>query len=467
MASVAQHLGIAAPTGGLALVPALMAGAVGSNGPFGFLLGIVLGLILVYTFSLFARRFATAGSLYSFAAVGLGAPYGFLTVWALLLCYVTFSGATASQAALYLGNDLSAIGINIPWFILALVFMGGAIWLVFRSAGLSLKTVAWVEGIGITLILILGIFVIAHGGYGGHRLSLRYFTPGHNTLSAIAFSLVFAFMGFSGFDSTATLGEETKNPRRSIPLAMLTSLLIAGIAYTFGAWIETMGFPTGAALAHSSSPLFFVATTFMTPTAGYVLMLAATFSAWGCCIASASAASRLLFSVSRDGFMGRRFGTVHPVHKTPTAALAVVGVLCVLSIAGFAWTNADNAFAWVDTLGVLFILIGYFIAAIAAVAYFRNSQPKLLHITLPIVGAIVVLYALWSNIYPAPVFPYNVIAFVAAGWMIIGIALIALDRKLRADLGAASLFQIAGRSKTETQKEFDADTGASIITDRS
>src|SRR5690349_6645442 len=168
--TLAQPLGVQAPTASAFIVPAVMAGFVGLATPLAFVLGVGIGLFVAYSFCLFARKYATAGSIYGFNRTALGPGYSFVSAWILLCAYLAFAAAIGPIIANYMNSLWPAYGNAIPWEVTSVVVMLLAGLLVFRSVELSAKVTATFESIGLICLLAICVAVLAKGGYGGRSI---------------------------------------------------------------------------------------------------------------------------------------------------------------------------------------------------------------------------------------------------------------------------------------------------------
>ena len=131
--------------------------------------------------------------------------------------------------------------------------------------------------------------------------------PAGTEASALFLGVVFGFLSFAGFEAAATLGEEARNPRRDVPRAILGTAIFGGVYFVFVTAVEVMGFGTDeagvAAFTSSSSLLGDLGTGYIGAWVGDLITLGAAVSAFGCALACAVGASRLLFALARDGVL--------------------------------------------------------------------------------------------------------------------------------------------------------------------
>ena len=152
-------------------------------------------------------------------------------------------------------------------------------------------------------VLIVALFV----HYGPHVDTSQFKAHGSNA-TGIALGTVLAVGAFVGFESSASLGIEAKNPHRAIPRAILFTALGAGVLYIVSAYAQVLGFPSPTVLAAESAPLNGLASTAGVGWLAYYLDLAVAISAFGVVAASLNAAARGVYSLGREEILPKDFG---------------------------------------------------------------------------------------------------------------------------------------------------------------
>ena len=224
--AIALSIGIMAPTAAMALNGSLAAGITGSAVPLAFLLAAIAVALASFSFIQFSRYFAHSGSVYGFNGVALGPRAGFFSGWALLGTYLAFTGASTAEIGNFAQAFFASVNVNIDWLPLALV-AGVLIWgFAYSAIALSTRLTLVMEGVSVLLILIVTVVILSKVGAAG-QLTAQPFNPGNQPLSSVGLAAVFGFLSFAGFEGAATLGEETRNPRRNIPLAILAAVITA------------------------------------------------------------------------------------------------------------------------------------------------------------------------------------------------------------------------------------------------
>jgi len=425
--AAALSIAIMAPTAAMALNGSLAASIAGTAVALAFLGALITIALVSYSFIEFSRQYAHAGSVYSFNGHGLGPRFGFLSGWALLLTYVVFTGASMAEVGAFFQTFLGFLGLKITWIIPAIV-AGLLLWyLSYRDVRLSTRVTMIFEGVSIILILILVAIILGHGG--AHGLSFKPFLAGKAGISAVGLASVFAFLSFAGFEGAATLGEETSTPKRSIPRAIAMAVFLTGAFYLLVSYTQSEGFGLSAsgvkAFADSTAPLATLAQTYVGSAMAAVIMFGATISAFSSALGTATAGSRILFAMGRDGFGPKALGESHPRYASPYRALAVVMIIAFAINLILLDQLGTNVFGWLGTLGVLALLLVYLVTQIAAIRLFRrNGRWKRWQLLIPGLAIILLAYTLWSNVYPIPAAPYNYFPYVVLLWIVVGVIIV-------------------------------------------
>lgn len=213
-ATLAQSIANIAPTVTPAMsIPLVVANS--GNGTWLIYLVATFGLLLVgLNVSTFARRFASAGSLYTYTAKSLGNTAGFLSGWAMLVAYLATAMATLLAFAMFGNQFLAPFGVQVPmvlWELVGAVLVG---YLAYRDIRFSSLLAMALELISVLLIGSLGLVLLFKTGFHVdiHQLSLQ-----GTTISGMQLAMVLAVFSFVGFESSATLGRESRNPFKAIP----------------------------------------------------------------------------------------------------------------------------------------------------------------------------------------------------------------------------------------------------------
>lgn len=397
--------------------------------PLSFLLAFIACLLVGNSVIQFARKLPSAGSFYTFNSYGLGKTAGFFTGWLFWIGYAILApGLFTAMGAFAHDYVLNVFKIEIYWWIFSLIGMAIVFGLSIRSIKASVQVDLTFLIIEVVVFLILAVIAIARSGNGN---SLTVFTPAASPtgFSGVGLGVVFGILSFIGFDAAATLGEETKNPRRNVPLAVGGALLFVGVFYIIIMYALTAGYglihaANYAKFLNDPNPIVTLAHTY-TPWLEQIIDLAAITGLFSCFLAIHNTTIRIIFSMGRDRVLPGVFGRVHARWFSPYTAIFAQTIFTL--VVGFAvgiWLGpgATGAYGFTGSIGTVAIVIVYMLCDIALIRYFFSLPERnwFLHIVVPILGVAALAYPLWSVAQPGQQYPYNLVPYIAIGWIVLG-----------------------------------------------
>ncbi|HET6849380.1 MAG TPA: APC family permease [Gaiellales bacterium] len=439
--AIGLSIALMAPSMAANINPQGTVGLVGRAVPLAFVFATVGVLLISYTFVRLCEAYHHAGSVFGFVGATLGPRAGVLAGWSLMGTYTFYACVTSAAAGIFSTTFLDEVGIwnNHPlWseFLFAFIALGGAFALASFPANRAARILLSIEGITVALIIVVAtvvlIKVISGDTPGNQSFTLKVFQPASGTTIGDIFKgAVFGFLSFAGFEAASTLGEETKEPRRAIPRAILGTAIFGGIYFVYVTAVEMMGFGTDAkgvaAFGTSGSLLGDLGSTYITSSVGNIITLGTAVSAFGCTLACVVGATRILYSLSRDGVGTTALDSVHGQTGSPVRALGVVTAVAALIIVVyrvFFTTTAFDVFLWSGTIGTLILLVAYLMATVGCMRllWFRGThRVPIWQIVIPILAILVLLATLYYNIDPrdaTKALKWNYIT--AAAWVIAG-----------------------------------------------
>ncbi|MDP4570880.1 APC family permease [Pseudomonas sp. LPH60] len=295
-----------------------------------YVITLLAMLFTALSYSVMVRKYPIAGSAYSYASLSFGPGIGFLAGWSLLLDYLF----------------LPMINYLVIGLFLNLAFPAVPAW-VFVVATISLVTLLNIRGIGsvssmsnlivcaqmVFVVVFVALVIRQLAGAESLDLSAPWVGDGSQSglLPLMAGAAVLC-LSFLGFDAVSTLAEETRDPRRDIPRAIVITTLGAGLLFILLAMTSQLAFP-GSSFKDADS----AASEVMLHAGGRFLEMffTATYvaGAAGSALASQASVSRILFSMGRDGILPRRvFGTLSERYKTPVIAIVLVSLVSLLAV---------------------------------------------------------------------------------------------------------------------------------------
>jgi amino acid transporter len=425
--AVGLSLSIIAPTMAMAFNVTLAVGAAGTGAPLAFAIGTLALAIVGLSFVAFARRVAHAGSAYAYIAREFGPRAGFVAGWALLLTYAVYGSGTAVLVGNFIDAALANGKIVVPhlWIWVSIAAILVAMVFAYQNMRLAARLMLALEAVSVLAIIVLGVIVLGAVGAKGGLTAVPLLPDANFGWSGIGYAMVFAVLSFAGFEGAATLGEETGDPHRAVPVAVLGTVILAGIFYVFASYVQVVGFGLSnmKALAADSAPLNTLALKFGSPAFATVLDLAAAISAFSCVLGCLAAAARMLFAVGRAG-LAPPLGTAHPRHGTPAAAVLTLGILMIAGVVLWApFVGAGNYYGDMGTIGTLSLILVY-MAVTGAEAVDAGRTSRTTWAAFGAAGTIILLWPLYNSVYPVPSYPGNLWPYVVILYLVFGVALL-------------------------------------------
>lgn len=423
--TIALSAAVMAPSASMALNVSLITGLVGYSVTIIFLLAFIITFCISAVIIKFNQMFSTSGSLYKFTEYGLGKKAALVSGWALFLAYFTLVVGVSGALGTYVSSLLGIINIKVNWILISL-FLSILMWvLAYRDINLSTKVMLALEGVSISLILILAGVIFFKVGF--HGMSWAPLEFGSNNFSAVAQGVVMGLLCFAGFECASCLGEETRNPKKMIPLVIFGTITGISILFLVSSYSQVIGYSVTSAgikaLSTAAMPLSDLADKFISKQYAFLIILALTMSLFSCVIGCVCTGARILFSISRDGNLHKRLANIHVRYKTPHVAVnATMIASLVLQILFYIWTRKDgkdlyNYNAYVTALSMLVAYL--FVNASGIVYFYKNKIWKTYHLIIPIIAIFAILYAVYSNIYPIPPYPMNLAPYITVGFIIV------------------------------------------------
>lgn len=425
---IGLSLSMIAPTTAMAFNVTLTAGAAGVAAPLAFALSIP-GLIVVgLCFVAFARRVATAGSAYAYIRQEFGARAGFVAGWALLLTYLTFGTGIAVLVGSFLDAALGNYNLGLPhlWVLHGTLAIILGMIFAYRDMKLATRLMLALEGVSVLAIIVLGIFILVAVARTSGLPVTPFLPDQHFGWSGIGYALVFAVLSFAGFESATTLGEEAAQPARAIPIAVISTVIGAGLFYVFAAYTQVIGFGLDdmKGLTNAAAPLNTLALKYGSRDFATVLDIATAISALSCVLACVSSAARMLFSLGRAG-LAPALGVAHPTYGTPSRSVLAVGLMMLA--AALIWApqvGANDYYGDMGTIGVLALILVY-VGVAASAGRYALQQKGPAWALFGVLGVIFMLWPLYNSIYPVPAFPGNLWPYVVAIYLLLGLGILA------------------------------------------
>ncbi|MEU0970692.1 amino acid permease [Streptomyces sp. NPDC005917] len=368
-----------------------------------FVLAAVTCVFTALAFAELGGAIPVSGSSYSFAYAGLGESTAFLVGWCLLLEYGVSISAVAVGWSQYVDELLHSLtGLQLPHALSAgpgdggivnlpaVIVIAMAAVLLVRGARESARATAVMAAVKLTILLafcVVGFSAFKDG-------NLVPFSPAG--LGGIGAGTTAAFFSYIGFDAITTAGEEAKNPRRDIPVAILVCMGVVTLLYCAVA-LAAIGAIGGHQVAGRPAALSYVVNQVTgSAVGGGVIAFGAVVAIASVVLAVMYGQTRILMSMSRDGLIPRVFEKVSPKTATPVAGTLIVAVVFALP-AAFASLDAVMNLCTIGTLAIMAVV------NIAVIAL-RRREPALartfrvpLYPLVPLLGVGFCLYLMYET----------------------------------------------------------------------
>ncbi|MFE5399512.1 amino acid permease [Streptomyces sp. NPDC056568] len=368
-----------------------------------FVLAAITCVFTAFAFAELGGAIPVSGSSYSFAYAGLGERTAFLVGWCLLLEYGVSVSAVAVGWSQYVNELLDGVlGLRLPEALSAGPGDGGVVNLPAVIV-IALACVLLVRGVResarataamavLKLAVLLAFCAIGFLAFEDGNLSP--FSPAG--LGGIGAGTTAAFFSYIGFDAITTAGEEAKNPRRDIPVAILVCIGLVTVLYCAVA-VAAIGAVGGDTVGDRPAALSYVVNEVTGSTiGGGVVAFGAVVAIASVVLAVMYGQTRILMSMSRDGLIPRVFQKVSPRTATPVAGTLIVGAVFALP-AAFAPLDAVVNLCTIGTLATM-------AAVNVAVIALRRREPGLartfrvpLYPVTPVLGVGFCLYLMYET----------------------------------------------------------------------
>ena len=234
------------------------------------------------------------------------------------------------------------------------------------------------------------------------------------------------------------MGEESRDPKRLVPFAIVGSLVLIGLFYCVVAWGLQIGWGTDnlKALAESpTAPAFVLADRLWGNHASLIVLIALVNSGLGVCIACTTSATRTLYGMARTGALPEALAKVQPTHATPIVAVVVQSTvsLVVLLAAGLP-LGAFDLFNVLGTTGTFVYVPIFILMNVAAYRFIRSQHPEEFsvakYVVAPVVSTVALALIVYNSLHPLPDMPIRLAPFIALAYLLLGLAVL-YGRNLR------------------------------------
>lgn len=396
---------------------------------------IVAAIAMVFSalsYKEMAKRFPIAGSVYSYVRFGINRGVGFVAGWAILLDYLLLPALLSVFAAAAMTSLLPGI----PEFVWVIAF-------VVLAAGINMRGIKLTAGMNklflaiqliVLAVFVVGAVIAVAQGRGHFSLDPIFQLEGFSW--AIVFGAIpIAALSFVGFDAISTLNEEARGGGEAVSKATIIVLIAVTVIFVLQVYLAAIFVPTGTTFAEgndTNNAFYILSGEIVGEWFRIVITLtSALIAIFANSLASQATSSRLIFSMARDRQLPRFLAKVSGRQVPRNALLLIAGLSLVIGIAG---TAEQELLTTLVTFGALTAYIMLNIAVIVQFGFKQRSKKFFLHWISPLLGTLVLGYAL--------VHTSTLTKVIGVSWLLIG-AIISTYWVLKARRSASEKLQPA------------------------
>jgi amino acid transporter len=356
----------------------VMAFTVGGAFWLSFVVGVTVALLTGFAYAELITKYpqAAGAALYTHKAFG----NRFLTFMVTFCLLAATIAAAGTLARVFGGTYFTSFVEGVPVTLVAIAFIVVLSLLNFRGITESVWTnmvMTIIETTGLLIILAIGAVVLAEGDANLEQpFQLNEGNPALVVLGGVAL----AFFAMTGFENAANIAEETQDPSRTFPRALLGGMTLAGVLYMVIAFIASMVAPIeelSAGKEGADGSLLTVVQNGPIPVPELVFSAIALVAVTNTALVSLVAQSRIMYGMARQGIVPRIFARTHATRRTPWVSIVfTAGLVCLL----LAIADVDR----LATVTVLFLIVVYGMVCLAALKL-RSAPVDHQHYSAPLV----------------------------------------------------------------------------------
>jgi amino acid transporter len=397
-------------------VPVAMLAGNGAAAPGAYLaVGLILMLFSV-GYAAMSSRVTNTGAFFAYVGRGLGANAGVASAFVSIVSYITIQLAIYGFFGGVLAGQMGAMGIELPWYVWSLIAWALVTGLSLLSVDIGAKVLGVLLVVELTALLITAAVILIDGGPEGLNFAAS-FSPDQILAGGFAggagIAIAFAVASYIGFEATAIYGEESIDPKRSVPKATYWAIGLITVVFAFTSFAMVTGMGAskifdeviarsaidGVPLADPAAVLFSLANQYVGPWMTTVMGWLVLTSLFAGLLAFQNASARYFFAMGRGGVLPASFGKTNAA-GAPSIGVIATSVLAAVVMITFAIAGLDpvlNLFLWMSAVTVISLLIVEVLVSVAVVRFFKqNGGENLWKSTIaPVASAILLLLALY------------------------------------------------------------------------
>ncbi|MET3292179.1 APC family permease [Brevibacillus fluminis] len=357
-----------------------------------YVIALIAMLVTAYSYGQMVRAYPVSGSAYTYTRKSIHPNLGFLVGWSVLLDYVFLPMVIWLIGSVYLQAAFPTVPTWI--WIIAFIVITTAINMIGIQVTANVNFLMMLfQFLVILLFLIFSIYSLLHGKGMGTLFSADPFFNGQVPITTVLAGAAVACYSFLGFDAVSTLSEETIDPEKTIPRAIMLIALLGGAIFIVASYFSYLVFPDYTKFTDIDSAGFEIA-RFIGGNLFSALFIAGLITAqFASGLSAQASAARMLFAMGRDSVLPKRiFGFIYEKYRTPLFNLFIIAIIGLLALVMDVSTSTSfiNFGAFVTFTFVNFSVIGHY--------YFRERQRGggnfFRYLLIPLIGGLLDLWLL-------------------------------------------------------------------------
>jgi basic amino acid/polyamine antiporter, APA family len=379
----------------------VMAANVGGAFWTSFVIGVGAAMLTGFAYAELITKYPKAAGAALYVSRAFGSRFGtFLVTFATVAASLAATGALALAFSGYF-LELVRSFLSIPLLVAALIFVIVLAYVNFRGISESVKVnlvMSITEIAGLVLVLVIGAAVL-FGGDANLSRPFQFNEGGNPALLALT-GAALAFFAMTGFENAANVAEETQNPSRVYPRALLGGMAAAGLIYLVIAFVASMVVQTGQ-LAGSEVALLQVVREGPIPFPAWIFSTIACIAITNTCLVALITSSRIMYGMARERAVPRIFARTHRSRRTPLIAIVFTTIVALILIVGVGEAGVNT----LANATVAFLLAVFALVCVCALVL-RRDRVEHHHYTAPtallglgvVVNVALLLYVLITDL---------------------------------------------------------------------
>lgn len=394
-----------------------MAGGV----PVAIFLGNGIGLpgsyiVVAMTYIIFAAGFTAmsryvrnSGAFYAYIGLGLGATPGISAAGMAIFAYNGMLLACYAMIGFFISVGVTSVfHVDLPWWIYA---SGCALlvhWLCVRGIEFSGKVLLMLLAFELGAVLLADVLVLVRGSHGGGGYDFGSFNLSNVFSNGFGPSLVFVVASYMGFETAAVYSAEVRDPQRSVPLAMNTSIVFIGLIYAVSISIMMNYYGLGQVVERASadpgSMWFAMFGELAGGVAGHVAGIFMITSLFAAILSFTNVLTRYWHALAKTGVVPQALERTHQKHQSPHVASAAQLWMVVVLIGLCALFKLDpmvQVLSWASTPAAIGVVAVQFMTGLAIIKFFQKTPSGFSRVRtqfLPAVATGLLLFLLYQMI---------------------------------------------------------------------